>query len=71
MILARGSVLEAGDFGLPAESRATSESLALDALERDTIRRALEKHGGNISHAARALGLTRPALYRRMEKHGL
>jgi two-component system, NtrC family, response regulator HydG len=71
MILARSSMLDAGDFGLPAESLAADESLALESMERDTIRRALEKHGGNISHAARALGLTRPALYRRMEKHGL
>lgn len=71
MILASGPLLDAGDFGLGSGAPANDASQTLDSLERDTIRRALEKHSGNISHAARALGLTRPALYRRMEKHGL
>ena len=43
----------------------------LDAVERDAIMRALEKHRNNVSRAAEALGLTRTSLYRRMEKHGL
>jgi transcriptional regulator of acetoin/glycerol metabolism len=43
----------------------------LEALELQAIARALARHDGNISKAAAALGLTRPALYRRMEKHGL
>jgi two-component system response regulator RegA len=46
-------------------------SLDLDALERRTIEQALQQHNGNISSAAEALGLSRPALYRRMSKHGL
>jgi DNA-binding NtrC family response regulator len=71
MILAAGPVLDAGDFGLLPQARPADPPLALDSVERDAIRRALEKHAGNISHAARTLGLTRPALYRRMEKHGL
>jgi DNA-binding NtrC family response regulator len=45
--------------------------LNLDDLERRAIERALALHEGNISHAAAALGLTRPALYRRMARHGL
>jgi len=45
-------------------------SLDLDALERRTIEQALKQHHGNISSAAEALGLSRPALYRRMSKHG-
>ena len=45
--------------------------LNLDDLERRAIERALQLHDGNISHAAATLGLTRPALYRRMERHGL
>lgn len=44
---------------------------ALDAIERNAIERALAHYRGNISQAAEALGLTRPALYRRMAKHGL
>jgi DNA-binding NtrC family response regulator len=45
--------------------------LNLDSLEKIAITQALKKHRFNISHAAKELGLTRGALYRRMEKHGL
>ncbi|WP_417451670.1 sigma-54-dependent transcriptional regulator [Kordiimonas sp.] len=45
--------------------------LNLERIERATIEQALKKHRYNISHAAKDLGLTRAALYRRMEKHGL
>jgi two-component system response regulator RegA len=48
-----------------------AETLNLETLERGAIERALVQHGGNISLAAAALGLSRPALYRRMFKHGL
>ena len=46
-------------------------TLDLDTIERRAIEQALERHHGNISSAAQALGLSRPALYRRMSKHGL
>ncbi len=49
----------------------TSAELNLDKLEQSAVENALRKHGGNISHAARELGLTRTSLYRRMEKYGL
>jgi DNA-binding NtrC family response regulator len=55
---------------LTAERRAGAP-LNLDALERRAIERALALHEGNVSRAAAVLGLTRPALYRRMERHGL
>jgi DNA-binding NtrC family response regulator len=45
--------------------------LNLDRVERRLVEEALRKHGYNISAAAQALGLSRAALYRRMEKHGL
>lgn len=45
--------------------------LNLENIEKQAISRALKMHGYNISHAAKTLGLTRAALYRRMEKHGL
>jgi DNA-binding NtrC family response regulator len=51
--------------------RADAASLNLDDLEKRAIQRALEVYDGNVSHAAAALGLTRPALYRRMARHGL
>jgi DNA-binding NtrC family response regulator len=52
-------------------TRREAETLGLDALERDAIERALARHAGNISQAATALGLSRPALYRRMVKYGI
>jgi two-component system response regulator RegA len=56
---------------LTAERRASGAALNLDDLERRAIVRALSLYDGNVSHAAQALGLTRPALYRRIERHGL
>lgn len=47
------------------------EKLNLDQIEKQTIIKALEKYQGNISQTAKVLGLTRAALYRRLEKHGL
>lgn len=55
---------------LTAERRRGVE-LNLDRIERRAIERALALHDGNVSRAAAALGLTRPALYRRMARHGL
>ena len=52
-------------------SRRETETRHLDAVERSVIERALARHQGNISLAASELGLSRPALYRRMAKHGL
>jgi DNA-binding NtrC family response regulator len=47
------------------------ENFKLDALERDTIVAALAKVEGNISHAAKLLGVSRAALYRKLERYGL
>jgi DNA-binding NtrC family response regulator len=47
------------------------DALNLDKVEQVTIEKALRKHAGNISHAAKELGITRTSLYRRMEKYGL
>ena len=43
----------------------------LDEVEKNVIKKAIDKHDGNISKAAKQLGLTRASLYRRLEKHGL
>jgi transcriptional regulator of acetoin/glycerol metabolism len=45
--------------------------MSLEEVEGFLIRKALARHAGNVSHAARALGLSRSALYRRLERHGL
>jgi DNA-binding NtrC family response regulator len=52
-------------------TQSQSTELNLDKVERSTIETALKQHRYNISHTAKTLGLTRAALYRRMEKHGL
>lgn len=51
--------------------RRQSESLRLDTIEKQTIERALQRHQGNISLAAAALGLSRAALYRRKARYDL
>lgn len=48
-----------------------SSSLTLDEVERQTIAKALEQYRGNLSQVAQSLGITRQALYRRMEKYSL
>ncbi|RZK17417.1 MAG: sigma-54-dependent Fis family transcriptional regulator, partial [Flavobacterium sp.] len=45
--------------------------MPLDEMEKMMVNKAIEKHKGNISRAASELGLTRAALYRRIEKFGL
>lgn len=56
---------------LPLEQSAPIGSYNLETIEKQTISQALKKYRYNISHTAKALGLTRAALYRRMEKHDL
>ena len=72
MILSDGDTLNADDFSFnSAVEHTDAESLNLEENERRIIRLALERAGDNISHAASMLGITRAALYRRIEKFGL
>jgi len=76
VIMADGGHYRLDDFPLPQRSEAASlsvvgDSLNLDQLEKQMIERALRMHHFNVSLAASELGLSRGALYRRMEKHGL
>ncbi|HEX8446749.1 MAG TPA: sigma-54 dependent transcriptional regulator [Sphingomonas sp.] len=80
VILAGGAPLVPEDFPLGPVTRHIApeavvtrgaEDLNLDRVERRLVEEALRKHGYNISAAAGELGLSRAALYRRMEKHGL
>jgi DNA-binding NtrC family response regulator len=75
VILAETHMLQPGDFLFP-EMEKEAEGVILDnynleAVEKAVIRKALKKYAGNVSHAAKELGLTRTSLYRRMEKYGL
>ncbi len=79
VILAEGDTLRLDDFPLPRAAGGAPPppielpdgDLNLDRQERQIVERALRKHHFNISLAAAELGLSRAALYRRMEKHGL
>jgi DNA-binding NtrC family response regulator len=73
VLMTRTNKITATDLGL-APARAASASLddlSLEAVEAVLIRKALARTQGNVSQAAESLGLSRGALYRRMEKHGL
>ncbi len=73
VLMCRGERLEPPDLGLAASKTASQnlEELSLEAVESILIRKALDRFQGNVSQAAEALGLSRGALYRRMEKYGL
>jgi DNA-binding NtrC family response regulator len=76
VILCDQSALQPDDFyfgsAAPTKAMAIPDTeITLDALEKMMVQKTLSKHAGNITHAARDLGITRTALYRRIEKHGL
>lgn len=67
--------IEASDFesyGMAISQRPVGNNpVTLEELERQTISRALERHGGNLSKTAQELGISRAALYRRLDKYGI
>ena len=73
VLMATGDRIKARDLGLQATDgkAARLEDMTLEEVERLLIDKALERFGGNVSDAAKALGLSRSALYRRLEKYGL
>jgi len=73
-LLARGPVFTFADFGLAEVAAAPAPAepgLDLAQREREAVQAALAQADGNISQAAKLLGVSRAALYRRLEKHGL
>jgi DNA-binding NtrC family response regulator len=73
VLLAHGDTVRAPDLALRAPSTSTTklEDLPLEDVERLLIRKALDRYGGNVSQAAKALGLSRSALYRRIAAYGI
>jgi DNA-binding NtrC family response regulator len=73
VLMARGERIDALDLALHSQRAAsnTMDDMSLEAVEAVLIRKALARVGGNVSQAAEALGLSRGALYRRIEKYGL
>lgn len=75
VLLAKSARLEASDFGLTGEA-VNADSLGKtvntpEELSREEIETALITHNGVVSHVAKSLGLSRQALYRRMDKLGI
>jgi len=74
VLMARSEYITLSDLALQADGPTTANSLDemdLEAVEAHLVRKALNRYQGNVSAAAEALGLSRGALYRRMEKYGL
>jgi len=76
VIMSDGNVLQASDLLFsPIESRLVAETespeMKLSDVEKNTILKVIEKHHGNITRAAKELGLTRTALYRRLSKYDI
>ena len=73
VLMCRGREIQPADLGLNLQRPQAQnlEELSLEAVEALLIRKALARFQGNVSQAAEALGLSRGALYRRMEKYGI
>jgi DNA-binding NtrC family response regulator len=74
VLLSAGPLIRSVDLGLraaPPSGTPRLEEMNLEEVEKHLIQRMLARHGGNVSQAANALGLSRSALYRRLEKFGL
>jgi len=76
VILSESNILEPHDFFMSDKEEKNTDSfspdnLNLEEIEKVLVRKVIDKHGGNISRAAKELGLTRASLYRRIEKYGL
>lgn len=75
VIMSDSIALQPSDFFFPSveakEDGLVFDDFNLEEIEKMVIRKALSKHAGNISHAAKELGLSRTSLYRRFEKYGL
>ena len=73
VLLCRGEEIEPGNLAIASARGSTQsfENMSIDEVEGLLIRKVLRRCEGNITQAAEALGLSRAALYRRIEKHGI
>jgi DNA-binding NtrC family response regulator len=73
VLMAAGSTIRLGELGLRIDRDATSriEDMSLEEVEGFLIKKAMARFDGNVSQAAKALGLSRSALYRRLQRYGL
>src|SRR5437870_4910091 len=72
-LMAQGATIRLGELGLRIDRDATSriEDMSLEDVEGFLIKKAMARFDGNVSQAAKALGLSRSALYRRLQRYGL
>ena len=73
VLMSAGPLVKAGDLGLRGtrESAGRLEDMSLEDVECFLIKKAMNRFDGNVSQAAKALGLSRSALYRRLQRYGL
>ena len=73
VLMAQGKAIRAVDLGLQASAEAAArvDDMSLEEVEAFLIKKALARHEGNARKAAEALGLSRSAFYRRLERYGL
>jgi DNA-binding NtrC family response regulator len=73
VLMAESPAVRARDFGLGGKDDGAGalDQMSLEDVERVLINKALTRTAGNVSEAAKALGLSRSALYRRLKRHGL
>jgi transcriptional regulator of acetoin/glycerol metabolism len=73
VLMAQSDEVQVSDLGLNLQrpQGQNLEDLSIEEVEGILVRKALRRFNGNVSQAAEALGLSRGALYRRMERYGL
>jgi len=73
VLMAQDNMVRLGDLALRSSSHAPTrlEDMSLEEVEAFLIKKALARYNGNVSQAANALGLSRSALYRRLQRYGL
>jgi DNA-binding NtrC family response regulator len=73
VLMAQGRLVRTPELGLRAGREAATriEDMSLEDVECFLIKKAMSRYDGNVSHAAKALGLSRSALYRRLQRYGL
>jgi len=73
VLLAQDTVIRNSDLALRSGPQGTPklDDMSLEEVEAFLIKKALARYNGNVSHAANALGLSRSALYRRLQRYGL
>ncbi|HZT33758.1 MAG TPA: sigma-54 dependent transcriptional regulator [Bryobacteraceae bacterium] len=73
VLMAQGETVRAADLGLRTgrDGSPRLDEMSLEEVECLLIKKALQRFNGNVSHAASALGLSRSALYRRLQRYGL